>query len=78
MAVNIAPGYTDEEWETWWYQYTDQPVTFAQDTSGEAVRAYQIRSLGVKVIVDRDGQIVHRSAGITGYKDLRAVIEKAL
>ena len=78
IAVNIAPGYTLGQWESWWRRYTELPVTMAQDRNGEAVAAFQVTLLGTKVIVDRRGRVVYRSAGVVGYEALDAAIRGAL
>ena len=76
--MNIEPSFALKEWRAWWQQYTDLPVTWAQDSEGQVVPAFQLTALGTKVVVDKKGRIVYRSVGETGYGELRAAIEKAL
>ena len=78
VAVNIEPYYALKEWQAFWLDITDLPVTWAQDAQGRAVQAFELTALGTKIIVDRKGRIVYRSAGVAGYEVLRAAIEAAL
>lgn len=76
--MNIAPGYSLAEWKAWWNQFTNDPVIWAQDIQGQATTAFNVNALGMKVIVDRDGHIVYRNAGVTGYDALEAAVLEAL
>ena len=76
--MNIAPVYTLEQWRAWWHRYTDVPVIFAQDTRRETVEAFELISLGTKVLIDSNGHIVYRSAGVAGYNTLSAAVREAL
>ena len=78
MAVNIAPGYTLEEWRSWLHQYTERPLVWAQDMEGQAIAAFGVYTLGTKVIVDRQGRITYRSAGTAGYDALAEAVRQAL
>ena len=76
--MNIAPVYTLDEWHTWLLRYTRRPLVWAQDTQGQAVAVFRVNTLGTKVIIDRNGYIVYRSAGTAGYDALNAAVKEAL
>ncbi len=78
MAVNLVPAYTLDEWRAWLRRYTEQSLVWAQDTEGKAAAAFRINALGVKVIIDRDGRISYRSAGLAGYDTLDAAVKEVL
>ena len=78
MAINIAPGYTLDEWEGWLRRYTEERLIWASDPGQQAVTTFGINAVGTKVIIDSKGQVVHRSAGIAGYDILDSVVRKAL
>ncbi len=40
--------------------------------------AFDVRSLGTKVILNERGEVVHKSSGVAGYENLRLWVEEAL
>ena len=47
-------------------------------TTGEAERQLRVTALGTKIIIDRNGSIVFRTSGNSGYDLLSIAIENAL
>lgn len=81
VAINLAPQYDSlEEFRAFLESVGgDVDFVFTQDTDdGRAMQVYDIRSLGVTVIVGRDGRIVYRDEFATAYETLREAILKAL
>ena len=66
-----------DEWQAWLQRYTQRSLVWAQDIQGRAATAFRINAVGVKVIVDRQGRIVYRSAGLAGYDALNAAAQQA-
>ena len=85
VAVNIVSNnYSLADWTTFLNQFEPKDQSdFAeraavQDVKGQAIRQYELTTLGTEMIVDRQGRITFRSDGSTGTKKLRAEIEKVL
>ena len=78
MAINIVPQYPLKAWRAFWRSTGADDVTWAADTSGDAVKAYQVVGLGTTIILDRQGRLVYRDASATSYQRLKAEVEKVL
>ena len=77
MIREVRGVSTLDEWEGGLRQYTEERVIWASDPEQQAVTRFGINSVGTKVIIDRKGQVVHRSAGIAGYDILNSVVREA-
>lgn len=79
VAINIVPDFGLERWRAFWKSIGAGDVVWAQDTDdNQAVRSYNVQSLGTTIIIGRDGKIVYRDAGATTYEKLREEVLKAL
>jgi hypothetical protein len=78
VAINFDPNYSLEEWTRFWQGIGAGDVLWAQDTTGSAIRAYELVALGTEVIVDRNGDVAFRSDGPAGLNRLRSEIEMLL
>jgi len=78
VAVNVFPQYDLRQWENYWRSVGGGDALFAEDTDRKAIVAFNVRVPGTKIIINRKGQIIFRSArGIT-YEKLRSELDKAL
>ncbi|MBI4339535.1 MAG: TlpA family protein disulfide reductase [Chloroflexi bacterium] len=78
VAINIQPEYPLPEWERFWKSSGAGEVIWAQDVEGATIEAYRLVALGTVIVVDRQGQIVFRSDGSPGARQLQRKIEEAL
>ncbi len=78
VAINVFPQYTLRQWEGYWRSVGGGDALFAEDTNNRAVVAFNVRSAGTKIIINREGKIVYRNGGVTTYEKLRSEVDKAL
>ncbi len=80
VAIDILPQYYSlQEWQAYLKDYGASDFVVAQDTPDQlAVQAYQIRTLGTTVIVDRKGGLVYRDETTSTYEMLREGVQEAL
>ena len=85
LAVNIdSANFSLEEWAEFINRYVPEGLSgFAessavQDVNHQAVRQYQLRTLGAEVLLDRQGRLALRSEGPMGYGELSSEIERLL
>ncbi len=78
VAVNVEPWSPLEEWVAYWKSKGANDVIWATDTDQSVVRAFQVRTLGTTIIIDRDGRISYRDDGATPYEVLKTALMKVL
>lgn len=78
VAINVFPQYSLRQWEAYWRSVGGGDAIFAEDSNQRATVAYNVRASGTKIIIDREGHIVYRAAGVTTYEKLRSEVDKAL
>ncbi len=79
VAINILPQQsTLRQWEEFWRYVGGGDALFAEDINRTAIAAFNVRTLGTTIIINREGQIVYRDAGATTYEKLRSEVDKAL
>ena len=78
VAVNVEPWSPLEEWVAYWRSKGAGDVIWATDTDQSVVRAFQVRTLGTTIIIDRDGRISYRDDGATPYEVLKTAVMKVL
>lgn len=78
VAVNIFPEEAPLAlWKRFWRSVGgNDDVVFAEDPGRQAVRAFGVRALGTKIILDRQGQVAYRDAGPTPYETLQAAVDR--
>ena len=72
VAINVAPQYNSlDEWRAFLQVFGAADFVWAQDTYDQrAVQAYNIQSVGVTVLIDRQGQIIYRDERASTYEML--------
>ncbi|HWP34126.1 MAG TPA: TlpA disulfide reductase family protein [Thermodesulfobacteriota bacterium] len=80
VAINILPEQAPfATWKAFWRAAGGGPgVRLAEDPAGRAAAAFNVRSIGTTIVLDRQGRIVYRDAGATAYETLRAAVDEAL
>ena len=79
IALNVVPQAGNlRVWEAFWRRAGGGDVLFAEDIRGDAVPAFNVRTAGTKIIIDRKGQVVFREPRTMGYEQLRSAAKQAL
>lgn len=78
LVLSVDPGDTEEDFDGLRRRTRGSSLIWGLDQGQRALRAYQIRAVDTKVVVDREGRIVFTSIGPTAYETLQQAVVKTL
>ena len=78
VAINVFRHLSLEIWEEYWRGVGGGDVLYASDNDRQAILAFNVRSAGATVIVDRNGEVVFQDGYATSYETLLQAVLKAL
>ena len=78
VAVNLFRHVTLEIWEEYWRGVGAGDVLYASDNKRQAILAFNVRTPGATVVVNRNGEVVFQDGYATNYETLLQAVLKAL
>ncbi len=76
LSVDVDPKETDQQIRDFRDEF-NADWTFSSDTDGLSQK-YDASSIPTMVVIDQDGNMVFRNAGVTTFSELQAIIEPLL
>lgn len=74
LVLSVDPGDTESDFDGLRRRTAGGNLVWGLDQGQRALRAYQIRAVDTKVLVDREGRIVFSSIGPTAYGTLQQAV----
>ena len=78
VAINLFRHVSLETWEEYWRGVGGGDVLYASDTERQAILAFNVRTPGATVVVNRNGEVVFQDGYATDYETLLQAVLKAL
>jgi thiol-disulfide isomerase/thioredoxin len=78
IAVDVTTNVTAPDLTPFLQAVGQNQLTWAMDSTGQFVRAYQINSLDTAIILDRDGREVYRNFQSSSDTEIRAALDRVL
>ena len=78
VAVNLFRHVSLGTWEEYWRGVGGGDVLYASDDKRQAILAFNVRTPGATVVVNRSGQVVFQDGYATDYKTMLQAVLKAL
>ena len=78
VAVNLFRHVTLDIWEEYWRGVGGGDVLYASDDKRQAIIAFNVRTPGATVVVNRNGEVVFQDGYATTYETLLQAVLKAL
>jgi thiol-disulfide isomerase/thioredoxin len=78
VAVDVTSNVVAADLAPFLQAVGDNQLTWAMDSAGQFVRAYQINSLDTALILDREGREIYRNFQSSSDTEIRAALDRLL